>query len=160
MVDGGSLENCCTARYRGFESLFLRTVWNAAGCVSNRLFLDSGGSQACLDDVRSQKQPLSRSDNSYIPSSAGLRGERPRDAAPWNPPKKRDTPPSQPQPSKHLTLSHLRKSSVTFCHTYFQQTPQYQSFSRPSKNQHRKPPTQNIDPKPSPKRPIPPKRPH
>ena len=24
MVDGGSLENCCTATYRGFESLFLR----------------------------------------------------------------------------------------------------------------------------------------
>ncbi len=24
MVDGGSLENCCTARYRGFESLILR----------------------------------------------------------------------------------------------------------------------------------------
>ena len=26
MVDGGSLENCCTARYRGFESLFLREI--------------------------------------------------------------------------------------------------------------------------------------
>ena len=24
MVDGGSLENCCTATYRGFESLRLR----------------------------------------------------------------------------------------------------------------------------------------
>ena len=26
VVDGGSLENCCTATYRGFESLFLRKV--------------------------------------------------------------------------------------------------------------------------------------
>ena len=24
MVDGGSLENCCAATHRGFESLFLR----------------------------------------------------------------------------------------------------------------------------------------
>ena len=26
MVDGGSLENCCTAMYRGFESLRLRAM--------------------------------------------------------------------------------------------------------------------------------------
>ena len=29
MVDGGSLENCCTAMYRGFESLFLRFHFNS-----------------------------------------------------------------------------------------------------------------------------------
>ena len=32
MVDGGSLENCCTATYRGFESLRLRkSDYNPAG---------------------------------------------------------------------------------------------------------------------------------
>ena len=30
MVEGGSLENCCAARYRGFESYFLRHFY--CGC--------------------------------------------------------------------------------------------------------------------------------
>ena len=45
MVDGGSLENCCAARHRGFESLFLRQM--AAKNASNlleRVFLMPFGS--------------------------------------------------------------------------------------------------------------------
>ena len=43
MVDGGSLENCCTERYRGFESLRLRELGRQLVAFCDRLFLVSGG---------------------------------------------------------------------------------------------------------------------
>lgn len=42
MAEGGSLENCCTARYRGFKSYFLRQIKIAGhGLIAARDFLFS-----------------------------------------------------------------------------------------------------------------------
>ena len=43
MVDGGSLENCCAARHRGFESLFLRkAVAKKRNELARLRFFDAG----------------------------------------------------------------------------------------------------------------------
>ena len=43
VVDGGSLENCCTATYRGFESLFLRkAVAKKRNELARLRFFDAG----------------------------------------------------------------------------------------------------------------------
>ena len=43
MVDGGSLENCCAATHRGFESLFLRkAVAKKRNRASSLRFFDAG----------------------------------------------------------------------------------------------------------------------
>ena len=55
VVDGGSLENCCTAMYRGFESLFLRKKeWHrSASCGA---FLMGGPLKACFHKARLVKK--------------------------------------------------------------------------------------------------------
>ena len=46
MVEGGSLENCCAERYRGFESYFLRHLLSLA-CHAGP-FRVLGGIIACV----------------------------------------------------------------------------------------------------------------
>ena len=57
MVEGACLENRFACKRNGGSNPSLTAKRNAAGRVSDRLFLDSGGGQACLDDVRGRKQP-------------------------------------------------------------------------------------------------------
>ena len=58
MVEGACLENRCTCERTGGSNPSLTAERNAAGRASDRLFLDSGVSQACLADGRSRKQPV------------------------------------------------------------------------------------------------------
>ena len=58
MVEGACLENRCTFARTGGSNPFLTAERNAADRMCDRLFLDAGGSQACLGAVGSRKQPV------------------------------------------------------------------------------------------------------
>ncbi len=63
MVDGGSLENCCAARHRGFESLFLRkAVAKKRNELARLRFFDAGlqSSAAGGEGCRRSRNPGGR----------------------------------------------------------------------------------------------------